>query len=146
MQSLTGQLDAFFTDYENLFNRSLQQQPDVDSIVKNFADCFVEASPVGINCGKNDEEFRKQIPQGYAFYKSIGTRSMSIRSQMTTQLDELHCMTKVDWSAQYRKKDGKEAVIDFSVIYFTQVQHGQPKIFAYITGDEQRVLKEHGLI
>jgi hypothetical protein len=146
MEDLIRQIDAFFDDYEKLFNRSLQQEPDVEQTVKAFASCFVEANPAGINCGKNDDEFRKQIPKGYAFYKSIGTRSMSIRSKNISQLDELHCMTKLDWTASYRKKDGKEESIDFSVIYFTQMQKGRPKIFAYITGDEQKVLKEHGLI
>lgn len=61
-------------------------------------------------------------------------------------MDELHFMTKVNWSALYRKKDGKEVTIDFSVIYFTQMQDGSPKIFAYITGDEQKALKEYGLV
>lgn len=146
MQDNNRKLDDFFTNYENLFNRSLQQEPDVDNIVKSFASSFLEASPAGINCGKNDESFRKVIPEGYAFYKSIGTQSMSIHSKTTTQLDELHYMTKVDWSARYLKKDGKGEIIDFSVIYFTQFQNGEPKIFAYVTGDEQKALKDRGLL
>ncbi len=145
MEDKKKKLEDFFTNYENLFNRSLRQEPDVDKIVKSFASSFLEASPAGIICGNNDEQFRKMIPQGYAFYKSIGTQSMTIRSKTTTQLDELHYMTKVDWSARYLKKDGKEEIIDFSVIYFTQFQNGEPKIFAYITGDEQKALREHGL-
>lgn len=139
-------LDAFFTDYEKRFNESLQKEVDVENTVKSFADCFIEASPRGVNCGKNNDEFRQQIPKGYEFYKSIGTQSMSIRSKNTTQLDELHYMTKVDWSAFYQKKDGEKVQIDFSVIYFTQLQKGEPKIFGYVTGDEEKVLKEHGLI
>ena len=97
-------LDAFFRDYENRFNESLQKEVDVENTVQSFADCFIEASPRGVVCGKNNEEFRQQIPKGYEFYKSIGTQSMSIRSKNTTQLDELHYMTKVDWSALYQKK------------------------------------------
>jgi hypothetical protein len=139
-------LDAFFTDYEKRFNESLQKEVDVENTVKSFAGCFIEASPRGVICGKNNDEFRKQIPKGYEFYKSIGTQSMSIRSKNTTQLDELHCMTKVDWSAFYRKMNGEKVQIDFSVIYFTQMQQGEVKIFGYVTGDEEKVLKERGLI
>ena len=146
MELTLSKIDAFFSDYEKLFNRSLQETPDIERTVQSFASCFVEASPAGIMCGKNDDAFRKKIPQGYEFYRSIGTRSMTIRSKETTELDELHSMTKVNWSARYRKKDGKEEIIDFSVFYFTQLQKGEPKIFAYVTGDEQKVLKERGLI
>jgi hypothetical protein len=35
--------------------------------------------------------------------------------------------------------------IEFEVTYFLHFQDGDPKIFAYITGDEERVLREHGL-
>jgi hypothetical protein len=146
MDDHTKKLDVFFTDYEKRFNESLQKEVDVENTVKSFADCFIEASPRGVTCGKNNDEFRQQIPKGYEFYKSIGTQSMSVRSKNTTQLDELHYMTKVDWSAFYRKKDGEKVQIDFSVIYFTQMQQGEPKIFGYVTGDEEKVLKERGLV
>jgi hypothetical protein len=36
-------------------------------------------------------------------------------------------------------------VIDFDTFYFVQ-RIKNLKIFAYITGDEQKVLKEHGLV
>ncbi len=138
-------LNAFFDEYEKIFNQALNDKVDVQATVSKFATCFTEASPAGIICGNNDDEFKKRIPMGYEFYKSIGTQSMRIRSKIITPIDELHSMTKVDWSASYRKKDGKEEIIDFSVFYLTQLQNGEPKIFAYITGDEQKVLKERGI-
>jgi len=37
--------------------------------------------------------------------------------------------------------------IEFDNIYVLRIETGQePQIFAYITGDEQQVLKDHGLI
>jgi hypothetical protein len=146
MGNAQSKLETFFSEYEKLYNGSLTGEADIESTVRSFAQYFVEASPVGIIGGKNDDEFRKRIPQGFAFYKGIGTESMNIRSKEISSLDELHQMTKVGWTAKCRKKDGKEEVIDFTVIYFTQLQNGEPKIFAYITGDEQKVLKERGLI
>ena len=141
-------LGSFFTEYEARTNRALGTTPsvDVEATAAAFADCFVGASPVGVMCGKNDEEFRKQIHTGLEFYRSIGTKSMTIKSLTTTLLDDYHSMVKVHWEAFYRQQDGHEDLIDFDVIYPVQTIDETPKIFAYITGDEQKVLRERGLI
>lgn len=47
---------------------------------------------------------------------------------------------------RYTKPDGSEVTIPFDVIYLLQLLGGQPKIFAYITGDAMGVLREHGLL
>ena len=145
---VTRQIEVFFAEYAARFNRSLQDPPvvDVDGVLASFADCFIEASPLGVNCGKNDEQFREVIPQGYAFYRSIGTTAMNVKGVDVTPLDELHAMARVHWESRYRRQDGGEERIEFDVIYFLQTLDGQPKVFAYITGDEQKVLREHGLI
>ena len=146
MEPVIEKINSFFAEYENIFNRSITNTPDVDAIVQVFADRFIEASPLGVHCGTNDDTFREVIPKGYAFYKSIGTTSMKITAQQTTSLNEWHYMTRVAWHAVCKKKDGKEVAIDFEVIYFTQYLNEQLKIFAYITGDEQKVLREKGLV
>jgi hypothetical protein len=141
-------LEDFFTEYEARTNRALSATPDVDTeaIAQAFADCFIEASPNGINCGKNDEQFRAVIPQGFAFYRSIGTKSMRVDSLRITHLDDYHSMVKVYWDSRYTKKDGIEEAIEFNVIYFLQMIDTEPKIFAYITGDEQKAMQQRGLI
>jgi hypothetical protein len=146
MQTVVNELRLFFSRYEKLFMQSLKETPDVESVAGVFADYFVEASPVGVIGGKNDASFRERIPKGYEFYKSIGTTSMQITALESTALNELHYMTRVQWRAGYHKKDGSRENIDFEVIYFTQHIKSEIKIFAYITGDEQKVLRERGLI
>lgn len=136
----------FFAAYEQRFNAALQGDTDIEGTAGAFASFFVEASPAGIHGGSNDSEFRKKIPQGMDFYRSIGTYSMEILSQEVTQLDHLHFMVKIHWKATYRNKDNTELDIEFDVIYFLQLQEGALKIFAYITGDEDKVMREHGLI
>ena len=145
---VTRQIEVFFAEYAARFNRSLQDPPvvDVDGVLASFADCFIEASPLGVNCGKNDAQFREVIPQGFAFYKSIGTTAMNVKGVDVTPLDEFHVMARVHWDARYRRQDGSKMQIEFDVIDFLQALDGQPKVFAYITGDEQKVLREHGLI
>ena len=71
---------------------------------------------------------------------------MDIISLQTTVLDNFHEMTKVRWKSSFVKKDNSKGSIEFENFYFTQTKEIEPKIFTYITGDEQAVLKEHGLI
>ena len=136
----------FFAAYEKRFNDALQGETDVEGTANAFGPFFVEASPAGIHGGSNDQEFRKKIPQGMDFYRQIGTHTMEIISQEVTPLDDMHYMVKIQWKATYKNKDNTELAIEFDVIYFLQNREGQLKIFAYITGDEDKVMREHGLI
>jgi|GEM_PF-217350 len=141
-------LTAFFAEYAARFNRGLGEAPaeDVEATAAAFADCFIGAGPDGVICAKNDEAFRAQLPKGFAFYRGIGTQSMAIDGLDITPLDDLHAMVRVHWNSKYVKQDGSKVEIPFDVIYLLQLLDGQPKIFAYITGDEMGVLKEHGLL
>ncbi len=140
-------ISRFFDDYASRFNKALKgEMPDVEETVNSFASCFVEASPAGIICSKNDERFRDAIPKGYEYYRSIGTVSMKIGSKAITELDEYHAMVKVHWQTLYQKKEGNREEIGFDVHYFVQVINGTVKIFSYITGDEQKLLQEKGLV
>lgn len=140
-------LREFFAAYEARTNKALADPPevDVDATVSAFADCFVEANPKGVQCGQNGDEFREAVGKGFEFYRSLGTKQMKIVSLAVTPLDELHAMAKVHWESFYRRKDGREERIEFDVIYFVQVIGDAPRIFAYITGDEQKAYEEKGL-
>lgn len=141
-------LHDFFHAYASRFTHALKDEsPDIDGTVTSFAECFTAASPSGVTCGKNNEDFKTAISQGYAFYKTIGVRSMEIVFLETTILDGFHEMTKIRWNCGYAiKKDNSKGNIEFENFYFTHTKEHEPKIFAYITGDEQAALKEHGLI
>ncbi len=142
----TKQVEIFFDAYAKLFNNAIQGNVDAEATASVFSDCFIEAGPAGVNCGKNDEQFRSALTKGYGFYSEIGITSMDILSKEITILDDLHSMARINWRSNYRKKNKEVGKIDFQVIYLLQTIEGKPKIFAYITGDEQGVLKEHGLI
>lgn len=148
METLQKTLEEFFAAYAARANAALQDpaQIDVDGVTGAFADCFIEANPNGVACGKNDDEFRAVIPKGYEFYRSIGTQSMDIATLAVTPLDAFHAQAKAHWVAKYLKKDGSKAEIEFDVIYFVQLRGNEPKIFAYITGDEQQAYKDMGIV
>lgn len=144
--TLEDKIDAFFNVYEQRFTDGLRGKVDIEGTTAAFASSFVEASPVGVHCAQNDKTFKEAIPKGYEFYKKIGTQSMKIGSKEITRLDEFHLLCKVHWQSSYHTTDKKAVVIDFDVFYFLQHLNNELKIFAYVTGDEQKVLKEKGLI
>ncbi len=106
-----------------------------------FADYFVGANPNGVMGAKNGLLFRLILPRGVARYRKLGTLAMDIEKIEVTGLDDFHAMAKVDWRARYRT--GQQ--IPFTNIYFLQIRDREPKIFAWITPDEEKALKEAGL-
>lgn len=145
MADINDQIEQFFEAYERRFAEGLAGNAVAEDTAKAFADFFVEASPVGISGGKNDQSFRDAVPKGYDFYRSIGITKMEIRQLDITELNELHYMVEVYWESFY-EKDGNPDSVEFSVIYFLQHLNETLKVFAYITGDEQALLKERGLV
>jgi hypothetical protein len=138
-------IEEFFSNYEQNFNNALGGADMEEHMRQSFASCFVESSPGGVVCGQNDAKFLENMRAGLDMYRKIGTKSMSITSKDISLIDELHASAKIYWRYTY-EKDGKEGFIDFHVFYFLNFVDGNPKIFSYIAGDEQRALKEHGLV
>ena len=132
-----------FKDDVKTWNSSGDDNGDDDNSNNNNN---VEASPVGVVCGINNDEFRQVIPQGYKFYKKIGITSMNILDKEISILDDYHAMARIHWQSIYDRKDEQTGDIDFDVIYFVQDLGKGLKIFAYITGDEQKALKDNALI
>jgi hypothetical protein len=141
-------INTFFANYEKNFNDALSGKDThiVDKVIRSFADCFVESSPLGVSCGKNDSQFIGGIRQGFEFYKKIGTQSMHILAKEVTVLDAYHSMVKIKWQYKAIKQNKEPVEIVFDIYYFLRAVNHEHKIFAYIAGDEQKVLKEHGLI
>lgn len=147
MEAKNFAIEQFFDRYAARFNQALRgESPDIEGTVDSFASEFIEASPSGVQGGKNDGQFKSVIPQGYTFYQNIGIQSMDIITKEITTLDAIHSMAKIHWKSNFLRKDRTAGSIEFDVIYLLQTIGGSPKIFAYITGDEQAALKENGLI
>jgi predicted ester cyclase len=141
------QVRAFFARYAEHFNRSLAgENVEAKDVAESFAKHFIEASPAGVTGGKNGLMFRWMIPRGFAHYKKLGTTKVQIADLTIAPLDPLHALARVHWDSRYQKKDGTNDQIEFDVTYLLHFENGSPKIFAYITGDEERILREHGLV
>ncbi len=142
---MTPDFANYFEDYTALYNQALTDTPDYEAIMARFSDCFIGAGPQGVNCAENDEAFRKTLERGYAFYRQIGTKRMSVVRFDVTGIDATHHMVKVFYHADY-EKSGRPIGVDFDVTYLLDTGKGEPKIFAFISGDEMEAYKKSGLI
>jgi hypothetical protein len=135
-----------FERYESFFNQSLGGDMDMDEVASLYASEFIGAAPAGVMTGKNDNQFKQVMAQGYGHYRAIGTKEMRIRNVRLSPIDEHHCVAHVAWTATYARKDQPDVAIDFDVHYFVQKLDGEPKVFGWVSGDEQAALRKHGVI
>ena len=143
------EIESFFDSYAKRSNDALREPPleDIDGVTDAFAPFFVEASPKGVIGGPNDESFRDMIPKGFARYREIGGTAMRVVRVKVTELDDFNAFARVDWEFDYvRRSDGRSGTVVFQNIYFLNFATGAPKVFAYITPDEEQAMKDHGLL
>jgi len=148
MQNHEPAIRQFFEAYQGRMNAALQKRPvvDVAAATAAFARYFVGSSPRQVYGAKNGWLFRLMIPRGYARYRRLGTQRMEMRGLSVVPLDDYHVLARTHWWSRYRRKSGDPVEIEFDNICLLRIAAGQePQIFAYITGDEQQVLKDHGL-
>ncbi|MDX9996846.1 MAG: nuclear transport factor 2 family protein [Phenylobacterium sp.] len=143
---LETRIRALFDRYARAFNQALVDEPDLDEIATFYAPEFIAASPAGVATGRNDDRLRAVMAQGYDRYRAIGTRDMRVRSVRVTPVDDLHALAHVAWIATYARPDLSETRIDFEVAYLVQDLGEGPRIFGWVTGDEEAALKAHGVV
>lgn len=134
-----------FQRYERFFNRALHGQADMEELASLYSSEFIGAAPAGVRTGKNDDHFKRVMAQGYDHYRAIGAREMRIRNIGVSPMDLLHYVVHVAWTGTYSRKDQPDLAIDFDVHYLVQTLNGEPRVFGWISGDEQALLKQHGL-
>lgn len=147
---MTATMDAsvreLFSRYERSFEKALRGEEDMEEVASFYASAIIGASPAGVRAAENDDRMRQAMEQGYAHYRAIGTQAMRIRQVQVSPIDDLHCIVHVAWTATYVRKAPPEVTIDFDVHYLVQVRDDTPRIFGWITGDEQAVLRGHGIV
>lgn len=111
-----------------------------------FTDTFIAASPAGVRIGRNGPELGQTVAQGFEYQRAIGTTDMRMRDLRITPIDAHHCIAHVAWTATYAREDLAETAVDFDVHYLVQKLDGPPRIFGWIAGDEEALLRERGII
>jgi hypothetical protein len=136
----------FFERYEQVFKKSLGNDSDLDEVSSLYAAEFIAASPTGVMTGRNDDQLKQVMAQGYAHYRAIGTKEMWIRDVRISPMNEHYCVAHVAWTAIYARKHQPDVAIEFEVHYLVQMLDREPKVFGWVSGDEQELLRKHGII
>ncbi len=136
----------FFMRYEQFFMQSLNGEIDPDELSSLYAQEFIAASPLGVMAGKNDITFQKTLAQGYEQYRKMGTQRMRVRDVSVSQIDDIHCVAHVAWTAVYSVAEKPDIEIDFKVHYLMQELDNELHVFGWVSGNEQDLLKEYGVI
>jgi len=137
---------TLFARYESCVRQSLAGEIDMDEVATLYASDFTAASAAGVKSGKNDDQLKRVMAQGFSQYRAIGTRSMRIRHLRLSAIDDGHCIAHVAWTATFARQDLPETAIDFDVRYLVQIRNREAKVFGWVSGDEQALLKRHGVV
>lgn len=136
----------FLERYESVFNRALSGDANMEEVASLYASELIAALPAGVGTAKNDAHLRQVMAQGYARHRAIGTKDMRIRDIRLSPIDDHHCVAHVAWTATYARRGGPDAAIDFDVHYLIRERHGEPKVFGWVSGDEEALLQQHGIV
>lgn len=143
---MEANVKTFFERYESFFNRSLAGDMDENEVAALYAAEFIAASPAGVMTGKNDDHLKEVMAQGYARYRAMGTKAIRMSNIRISPIDAYHCVAHVAWMATYARQNQPDVSIDFDVHYFVQKLDGEPKVFGWVSGDEQALLRKHGIL
>ena len=127
---MESSVKKLFERYESVFNRSLGGDMEMDETAALYASEFIAASPAGVMAGKNNDQLKQVMAQGYARYRAMGTKEMRIRNVRLSAIDDHHCVAHVAWTATYVRKDQPEVAVDFDVHYFVQKLDGSRRFLA----------------
>ncbi|MDR5651889.1 nuclear transport factor 2 family protein [Ruixingdingia sedimenti] len=139
-------IHTFFAHYESFFNRALAGDADMAEAAGFYSPAFIAATPRGVMTGQNDDSLRQAMAQGYARYRAIGTKGMRLDTIRVDRIDPAHALAHVGWTATYTRPGDPDVAIAFEVHYLLQVLDGGPRIFGWISGDEEAVLRQHGIL
>lgn len=140
------EVKKLFTQYANHYNEALTSRIDVKQVARLYSTAFIEAGPAGVTVGKNGGELEAMLTNGFAAYRKLGTKSMTMTDVGVTPIDTDHCVARVQWRGAYETGESKSVSIDFEVSYLVEKRNGELKVFGWIVGDEQAAFKDHGLM
>ena len=143
---MKADVQKFFERYASVFNACLGGDAGMDEAAALYAPEFIAASSTGVMTGKNDDQLKHVMAQGYARYRAMGMKQMRLRAIRLSQMDGQHCVAHVAWTAINTRKDRADVAIDFDVHYLVQMLNRDPKVFGWVSGDEQALLRKHGIV
>jgi hypothetical protein len=141
-QPARSSMQQWFLDYADAVNRF-----DADRVSRQYAACYVEATPRGSVCIRNDETFRKALREKQAFMDGVGFRAARAERVEDSRLDQHYSMVKVHWRIEFESKPGKRVDAEFDNTYFVRHEGYDARVVCYISHqDEEETMRKLGLI
>lgn len=141
-----GEVADFFHRYELVFSDAMEGHVDLKAVKQLYAEQFIAATPQGVRAAAFDRSFEAVMSKGYERYRSLGTKSMKVEGIETYEIDDCHLMARVRWHSVYQKPGSDEIHIPFDVNYLLEKRNDDLKVFGWITGDEEELLKARGVL
>jgi hypothetical protein len=139
-------IDDFFGRYASTMNNALfGAENNASAMAEFYAGFVVSAHPAGISGNRNDAQFMQSLEQNMDFYRKTGIISMNIASKEVLPLNDSCVMARVNWRSFY-ENGSSSGELSYEVVYLLRMELDGPKIFAYVTDDEEEELKKHNLI
>jgi hypothetical protein len=135
-----------FERYARMFERGLAGDVDAAEVADIYASGFLASTPAGVVVGENDDILLEAMKTGYVRNREIGTRAMRLRDIRMSDIDDLHCVAHVAWTAVYARDDLPETEVEFEVHYLVRVDDGVARVFGWMSGDEDALLKSRGIL
>lgn len=135
-----------FRRYERFFAQGLAGDFDETAARALYAPEFIAAWSGGVKAGKNNGALIKALRKDLERNRELGTQAMRAQRVDISPIGAHHVVALVAWAATYRRDDLPETVIEFDVHYLVQLENGEAKVFGWVVGDEQALLKQHGVI
>ena len=79
-------------------------------------------------------------------YRSLSTKSIKVERIENHEIDDCHLIARVRWHSMCQKPGTDGTYIPSEVKYLLEKRDGDLKVFGWIKGDEEAVLKFHGIL
>lgn len=139
------EVENFFAKYESVFGDAIEGRIDLEAIKRLYSEQFIAATPQGVRAAAFDGSFEEVMKKGYDRYRQIGTKSMKAESISIHEIDHCHLIARVRWHSVYQKPGHDEIHIPFDLSYFIEQRENNLKVFGWVTGDEEALLKANGV-
>ena len=137
-----------FETYGRLNDEAMRRELSDDErqrLAGFFADHVVGSSPQGVVVAAA-ADLPRFLKGAQANYRKVGGKRFLVTGVRFARIDETHAQCAVDWNFAYVNAAGRSGEVGFTNLYYLTFAGGTPKIFAFITPDEGKAMREHGLV
>lgn len=126
-------ISNFFKAYGETFDNG-------EKLSEFYSDCALASAPKFVGCLKGREELCKVLIQISEYQIKTGMTALVPLKIDTSEIDSLHCWSKVHWGARFKKTGDK--TIEFDISYLLRINEKKFSILLYISHQDEQQLRQ----